>query len=146
MLEKVDHHHINCVLKSSQLKPTDSHDELKAKHDAIKALASKLKQRAENEKKDLDATKETEAELRRLLSEQKKTLLDSNILEKAKEAQEAKDMELAMSVRMREVEKLERVRLESMMKCEKERATNDMDEMRKHFEEMNKKKLDDAKL
>mmetsp|Transcript_12216 Transcript_12216/g.15577 ORF Transcript_12216/g.15577 Transcript_12216/m.15577 type:complete len:122 (-) Transcript_12216:634-999(-) len=49
VLDKVDHHHINCVLKSSQLGSSDSHEELKAKHDAIKALASKLRQRAENE-------------------------------------------------------------------------------------------------
>jgi len=43
VLDKVDHHHVNCVLKASHLKPEDNHEELKAKHDQIKALASKLK-------------------------------------------------------------------------------------------------------
>ena len=45
-------------------------------------------------------------------------------------------MEAALAVRMREVEKLERVRLESQMKCEKERADREMEEMRNHFKAM----------
>jgi len=61
----------------------------------------------------MEATKETETELRRLISEQKKTLAESEIIEKEREKVERTDMEAALKVRMREVEKLERVRLES---------------------------------
>ena len=69
-LDKVDHHHINCVLKSSQLANGDSHEELKAKHSAIKQLKNKMKQRKQYEKKDMEQTKKTEGELKRLLKEQ----------------------------------------------------------------------------
>lgn len=54
-------------------------------------------------------------------------------------------MEAALKVRMREVEKLERVRLESQMKCEKERANREMEEMRAHFKAQEEKRMEEAK-
>jgi len=94
----------------------------------------------------MEATKETEAELKRLLNEQKKTLAQSEELEKKREAQEKRDLDGALKVRMREVEKIERVRLESQMKCEKQRACMEMDQMRRHFEEENRKRAEDEKI
>ena len=64
-------------MKSSQLQNSDSHEELKAKHDAIKQLANKMRQRAVFEKKDMKASRKTQSELQRLLKEQKKTLARS---------------------------------------------------------------------
>ena len=51
-------------------------------------LANKLKAKAENEKKEMESTKETETELRNLLKEQQKTLAESEKMEKIREAQE----------------------------------------------------------
>jgi len=88
----------------------------------------------------MEANKETEAELRRLLKEQSKTLAESEVLEAKREKEEQKDLNEALKVRMREVEKLERVRLESQMKCERERAAREMDQMKAHFEAEDAKK------
>lgn len=139
----MDHHQVNCVLNGSKLGVGDTHEELKAKNDNIKMLANKLKQKAENEAKDMEATKETEAELRRLIKEQHKTLIESEKMEKARLAEEEKDLDAAMVVRMKEVEKLERARLASQMKCERERANREMEQMKNHFDGLDKSKADE---
>ena len=69
----------------------------------------------------------------------------SHELEEKRKEEEKKDLDNALKVRMREVEKIERVRLESQMKCEKDRAQREMEEMRRHFEEENKKRAEEEK-
>ena len=82
----------------------------------------------------MEDTKATQAELNNLLKEQQKTLAASEKMEAAREAQEQKDVDMALKVRMKEVEKLERVRLQSQMKCERERANREIESMRRHFD------------
>ena len=69
----------------------------------------------------------------------------SHELEEKRKEEEKKDLDNALKVRMREVEKIERVRLESQMKCEKDRAQREMEEMRRHFEEENRKRAEEEK-
>lgn len=42
-LDRIDHHHINCILKSSRLQSEDTHEEMLMKHEAIKNLMNKMK-------------------------------------------------------------------------------------------------------
>ena len=111
-LDRIDHHHINCILKSSRLQSEDTHEEMLMKHEAIKNLMNKMKQKANYSRKDMKASKKTESELNRLTKEQEKTLEHSQKLENKRHEQEHKDMQEALQVRLHEVEKCERQRLD----------------------------------
>ena len=112
-LESVDHHHINCVLRSSKLQAEDTHEEMLMKHDAVKQLMNKMKQRAKICKNDMGLSKKTEQELTKLTKEQEKTIDKSHAMEKKRRDEEHKDMQDCLRVRMREVEKCEQARMEN---------------------------------
>ena len=76
-LDKIDHHTINCVLKSSRLQSEDTHEEMLMKHEAIRMLMNKMKQKANYTKKDIKNSRKTESELNKLAKEQEKTLAKS---------------------------------------------------------------------
>ena len=70
-LDKIDHHHINCVLKSSQLQNGDSHEELKAKHEnearvEKEVILSKMKEMEDRKKLKLSALEAEKKEKRQL--------------------------------------------------------------------------------
>jgi len=76
-LEKLGPDHINSVLEAGTLNKGDSHQDILAKHQAIKDLARKLDQKAELDKDKMDESKETHEALQKLIEEQKKTLKKS---------------------------------------------------------------------
>ena len=76
-----------------------------------------------------------------VLKDQAKTLAKSEAIEKKREAIEQKDFEEALAVRMKEVEKFEKIRLQSQMQHERSKAKAELECSRKHFDKVKQQKL-----